>query len=139
MGLLENRTKLVDANGNQLIVAEQTTLLITGTLKDETGLPIPLSGLSSLTLTLFAPDVPSEPIVNGLNGSNVLNDGTRGVVHATNGTVTLTLLAADGTIQLSDRELELHRALLQWTYGGGGAKAGRHEIDFFVRNLSKVS
>lgn len=139
MGLLENRTRLTDANGNELIVPETRTQLITGTLLDETGAPIPSASLVSLTLTLYAPEVATQPIINGVSGTNVLNDGVRGVVHVTNGTLTLTLLPADGAIQDTTREMELHRALLLWTYGASGAKAGSHEIDWLVRNLNKVS
>jgi len=139
MGLIENRVRLRDANGNDLIVPEQTTLLISGTLKDETGVVIPSAALTTLTLTLYAPEVTGQPIINSVNGTNVLNDGVRGVVHATNGTVTLTLLPADGAIQVTTNEFELHRALLQWTFGSGGAKAGRQEIDYLRRNLNKVT
>lgn len=139
MTVAENRVRLTDANGNERIVPEQTTLLISGTLEDETGAVIPSSALASLTLTLYAPEVAGQPVINGVSGTNVLNDGTRGVVHATNGTLTLTLLPADNAIQDALLELELHRALLQWTYGAGGAKAGRQELDYLVRNLNKVS
>jgi hypothetical protein len=139
MGLLENRSRLTDANGTELIVPERTTLRITGILTDETGAPIPSAALTTLTLTLYAPEVTGQPIINGVTGENVLNDGVRGTVHATNGTVTLTLLPADGAIQDATREFELHRALLQWTYGSGGAKAGKQEIDYLLRNLSQVS
>ena len=139
MGLIENRTRLVDGNGNELIVPEKRTQLLTGTLLDETGAPIPSAALVSLTLTLYAPEVAAQPIINGVTGTNVLNDGVRGVVHATNGTVTLTLLPADGAIQDPSKELELHRALVLWTYGAGGAKAGGHELEWLVRNLNKVT
>lgn len=139
MGVLQNRTKLTDGNGNELLVPERGTLLITGTLKDELGVAIPLSSIGTLTLTLYAPELEGQPIINSVSGVNVLNDGVRGVVHATNGTVTLTLLPADGAIIDATKEIELHRALLRWTYGAGGAKGAPHEIDFSVRNLNKLS
>ena len=139
MGVLENRTRLTDANGNELIVPEQTTLLITGTVKDELGVAIPLASIGTLTLTLYAPEVTGQPIINSVNAVDVKNDGVRGVVHATSGAVTLTLLPADGAIQDVTKEIEIHRALLHWTYGAGSSKAGRHEIDLLVRNLNKVS
>lgn len=139
MAALENRTRLTDVNGSELIVPERTTLLITGTVKDELGVAIPLSSIGTLTLTLYAPEVTGQPIINSVSGINILNDGVRGVVHATSGAVTITLLPADGAIQDVTQATELHRALLQWTYGAGGAKSGRHEIDWMVRNLDKVS
>lgn len=139
MGLIENRTRLVDSNGNELIVPEKQTQLITGTLLDETGAPIPSAAMGTFTLTLYAPEVATQPIINGVSGTNVLNDGVRGVVHVTNGTVTLTLLPADGAIQDVTQQLELHRALLQWTYGTGGSKSGSYELDWLVRNLNKVT
>ena len=45
----ENRTILKDASGARLVVAEKTTLRITATLLDESGLAIPSAGLTTLT------------------------------------------------------------------------------------------
>lgn len=132
----ENRTVLKTADDRQLIVAEQTTLRLTATLVDETGAAIPAAALSTLTLTLYQRDGASQPIINSVDAVNVLNAG-RGTVHATSGLLTLTLLPADHTIVDISLDLEWHRALIQGTYAGG--KAFKHEIDYQVRNLAKVS
>ena len=128
---------LVDSAGVALTVHERTTLQITATIKDETGAAIPLAGLTTLTLTLYVRDTTAQAIVNSVDDVNVLNTG-RGVMHATSGLLTLTLLPADTQIIDSTSAIEWHRALIEWTYDAG-AKAGKHEIDFPVLNLNKVS
>lgn len=133
----ENRTILKDASGARVVAAEQTTMQITATLVDETGEAVPLAGLSALTLTLYNRDSAAQEIINSVNAVNILNAG-RGTMHATSGLLTITLLPADNAIIDSANDLEWHRALVQGSYGGG-VKAVKYEIDFQVRNLSKVS
>lgn len=135
--IAENRTILKDASGARLIVAEQSSLQITATLLDETGAPVPLAGLSSLTLTLYSRDSATQEIINSVSAVSILNTG-RGTVHATSGLLTIAMVPADNTIIDTTQDLEWHRALIQGTYGGG-VKAVKQEIDFQVRNLSKVS
>jgi hypothetical protein len=135
MVIAENRTILKTASGAQLIVAERTTLKCTASLVDESGTAIPASALQALTLTLYNRDSTTKEIINSVNGTNILNTG-RGTVHATNGTLTLTLLPADNAIVNSSADLEWHRALIQGTYET--EKAFKYEIEFQVRNLSKV-
>lgn len=136
MVIAENRTILKTASGAQLIVAEQTTLKLTASLVDETGTAIPSSALQTLTLTIYNRDSAAKEIINSVNAVSILNTG-RGVVHATNGTVTVTLLPADNAIVNSSADLEWHRALIQGTYET--TKAFKYEIEFQVRNLSKVA
>ena len=132
----ENRTILQDADGRQVIVPERSSgPLITMTLLDETGSPVPLSAISAATLTLFARDESGSPILNSVDGVDVLNAG-RGTIHATSGLLTLMLVSADNVIQNSANSLEWHRALIQVTYSG---KSMKYEIDFPVRNLARVS
>lgn len=133
----ENRTILKEASGARVIAAEQSTIQILATLVDETGAAVPLAGLSALTLTLYNRDSATQELINSVNAVNILNTG-RGVLHSTSGLLTITLLPADNAIIDGSQDLEWHRALIQATYGGG-AKAMRYEIDFQVRNLSKVS
>lgn len=133
----ENRTVLKDANGAQLIVAEKTTLRCTATLVDETGAAIPSSGVSALTLTLYNRDSTTKEILNSVSAVNILNTG-RGTLHATSGLLTVTLDPLDNAIVDSASDLEWHRALIEGTYAAG-AKAFKHEIDWQVRNLNKVS
>lgn len=135
--IAENRTILKDADGKQLIVAERTSLRFTATLVDETGAAIPASGLTTLTLTLYARDLAGLDIINGVNGTNINNTG-RGTVHATSGLLTVVLDPADNQIVDGAADLEWHRALIQGTYNSG-AKGFKHEIEYPVRNLNKVS
>lgn len=124
-----NRTVLSD------VVAEGTTALITGTLVDESGVALGSSQLASLTMTLYAL-IPGEPVINNRTAVNVLNAGP-GTVDGS-GNWTLTLSPADNDIVETSRDSERHRLLLEWTYGGG-QKAGKHEVEFTVRNVSKVA
>lgn len=133
----ENRTILKDANGAQLIVAEKTTMRFTSTLVDETGTVVPSAGVSALTLTLYNRDSTAKEIINSVSAVNILNSG-RGALHATSGLLTVTLEPNDNAIIDSASDLEWHRALIEGTYAGG-AKAFKHEIDWQVRNLNKVS
>ena len=125
--MAEPRTTLTD------IVAESTTCRITGALVDETGAALGSSSLTTLTLTLYAL-TDKLPIINAVDGVNILDTG-RGAIDA-GGNLTLTLTPADGAIQATGSPSEIHRALLKWTWLAG-AKAGAHEIDFRVRNLDK--
>lgn len=136
MAIAENRTLLQDANGAQLIVAEQTTVRITATLYDEAGVVVPSAAVSALTLTLYSRDSAAKEIINSVSAVNILNTG-RGTLHATSGLLTLTLDPADNSIIDDTQDLEWHRALIQGTYGGG--KSFKHEIDWRVRNLNKVT
>lgn len=136
MVIAENRTILKTASGAQLIVAEQTTLKLTASLVDESGVAIPASALNTLTLTLYTRDSATQEIINSVNAVNILNTG-RGTVHATNGTVTVTLLPADNAIVNSSADLEWHRALIRGTYET--TKQFTYEIEWQVRNLSQVS
>lgn len=125
----ENRIVLSD------IVAEKTTCRITAQFTDEALNNLQKSNLVTLTMTLYAPYATGETIINGNNNINIL-DANQGVV-GTGGDLTVTLTSDDNQILDSTLDLELHRMLLVWTYGGG-SKTGRYEVDFNVRNLTKV-
>jgi hypothetical protein len=124
------RTVLAD------VIPEKSTWRYTGVLKDETDVVVAAAQLTTLTLTLYALDA-ALTIINSVDAVNILNTG-RGTVHATNGTLTIVFLPADSPIIDATLIAERHLALIQWTYAGG-AKAGRHEVEFEIRNLSKVS
>lgn len=133
----ENRTILKDASGAAIIVAEKSTLRIMATLVDETGAAIPSAALTALTLTLYNRDSTGKEIINSVSDVDILNTG-RGVVHASSGLLTVTLDPADNAIVDTAVDLEWHRALVEGSYAAG-AKAFKHEVDFKVRNLDKVS
>ena len=133
--MAEPRTILTD------IVAEKSTCRITGVLVDEAGVALGSSQLTALTLTLYAL-IDTLPIINTNTDKNILN-ANQGTIDA-DGTFTLTLAPADNAImsgvdsaEVTGAINEWHRALIKWTWASG-AKAGMYEIDFKVRNVSKV-
>jgi hypothetical protein len=118
------------------VIPEKSSARITADLKDEAGAALGSAALNTLTLTLY--NKADLAIINAVDGTNILNTG-RGSISA-GGTLTLTLDPADSPIVATSAPLEeKHLLLLQFTYGAGGAKAGRHEIEVTVRNLDKVS
>ena len=114
-------------------VKEKSTALYQATLKDHTDTVIAASSLDTMTLTLY--DVATGDIINSKNGTNVLN--TNGVTISGAGALAWIMASADNTINTSTSVIEHHKALFQWTWGGG--KAGKHEVDIFVENLTKVT
>lgn len=132
----ENRMILKGADGRQLVVPEQSSgPVITMTLLDETGAAVPLAAIDTATLTIYARDETSQPIINSVDDVTIKNTG-RGTIHATSGLLTLTLTAADNSIQNSANDLEWHRLLIEIGYST--TKALKYEIDLAVRNLNKV-
>lgn len=135
--IVENRTILTDAAGRQWIVPEKSSgPVMTMTLLDEAGDAVPLSAIVAATLTLYARDEATQPILNAVDHVDIKNTG-RGTIGATDGLLTLTLLSADNAIQNTANDLEWHRALIEITYNT--TQALKQEIDFAVRNLHKVS
>lgn len=135
--ILENRTVLKDSSGRQVIIPEKSSgPIITMTLLDETGAPVPLAVISTATLTIYARDEAGQPIINTVDDVDIKNVG-RGTIHATSGLLTLTLDSADNSIQNSANDLEWHRLLIEVGYNG--TKFLKYEIDVPVRNLYKVS
>ncbi|HMU54856.1 MAG TPA: hypothetical protein PKA61_07610 [Nitrospira sp.] len=133
----ENRTILKDADGKQLVIPEKSSgPVITMTLLDETGAPVPLAVISTATLTIYARDEAGQPIINTVDDVDIKNVG-RGSIHSTSGLLTLTLDSADNSIQNSANDLEWHRLLLEVTYNG--SKQLKYEIDVPVRNLYRVN
>jgi len=117
------------------VVPEKSTSLLSGSLVDETGAALGSAQLATLTMTLYALTA-GLPIINSRTAVNILNAGP-GTVDAF-GVWTITLEPADNAIQVPGQAAERHCLLLEWTYGGG-AKAGKHEVVFTVRNLEKVT
>lgn len=118
-------------------VNEGTTFLYTCTLKDESGVVVPLSGISALTLTLY--DVATDTIINSRDAQDVLNTNDV-TVHATSGLLSWTAQAADNAIVTAARvagSLEKHIALFEWTWST--TKKGKHELEIFVQQLAQVT
>lgn len=125
----EPRTVLTD------VVAEESTCRITAVVQDESGVALPDTQVTTLELTLYAPDLGDEPILNSRDAVNVKN-ANGGTLDAS-GNFVLTLGPADNEVLDRTRPQELHRALLVWTFAAG-AKTGRYEVDFYVRNMQRV-
>lgn len=118
------------------VVSEGATSLISGSLVDETGAALGSGQLATFTMTLYAL-TSGLPIINARTATNILNSGPGTV--SVGGAWTITLTPADNDIVSTPAPAdEPHRLLLEWTYAGG-AKAGKHEVDFRVRNLGKVA
>lgn len=135
--ITENRTILKDADGKQLIIPEQSSgPVMTMTLFDEAGAPVPLAAINAATLTIYAKDEAGQPLINAVDHVDIKNTG-RGTIHATSGLLTVTLTSADNSISNSAKDLEWHRFLIEITYSS--TKALKYEIDAPVRNLYRVS
>jgi hypothetical protein len=133
----ENRAILTDVDGRQLIVPEQSSgPVMTMTLLDDAGVAVPLSAIQTVTLTLYARDEASQPILNMVDHVDIKNTG-RGTIHATSGLLTVTLESLDNSIQNSANPLEWHRALIEVGYNT--TKKLKFEIDLAVRNLYRVN
>lgn len=136
----ENRTVLKDASGKQIIIPEKSSgPVMTMTLLDDTqpvGLPVPLAAIGTATLTIYARDEAAQPIINNVDHVNIKNAG-RGTIHATSGSLSIALDAADNSIQNAVNDLEWHRFLIEVTYNT--TKQLKYEIEAPVRNLHKVS
>lgn len=120
------RTVMTDA------IPEKTTWRYSGVLNDELAAPIPAASLSTLKLTLY--NLADLAILNGVSAVSILNTD-RGTVDAL-GNLAITFLPADSPIVDATLGEETHIALIEWTYG---AKAGRHEVEFKVRNMALVA
>lgn len=121
------------------VVPEGATAVITGNLIDETGAAVSSTGIFAFTLTLRLA-TNGGTIINGRDDTSILNAGP-GVV-TTSGGFTITLAPADNDIVSSPEPAdEKHAALLEWTYSssGAGAKYGKHEIDYQVRSIARVT
>ena len=126
---LTGRTALAD------VLNEQTTHVLSATMLDENGTPIPASSAASCTLTLY--ETASETIINSRSATNILN--TNGGSWDVNGLWKYTLTAADNAIINTAVAEETHTALITYTYSSNPVMTGRHLIVFRVRNLSKVT
>lgn len=117
------------------MINEGNTSIYDVTLTDEAGTAIPASAISVLTLTLS--NVADGAIISSRNAQDVLN-ANNVTIHPTSGLLTYTLQPADTAIQDEAEAYETHRATFQCTYNGGAGQSN-WDVDFVIRNLSKVS
>jgi len=117
-------------------ILEQTTPVITATVRDEAGVAISGVNLTTLTLTLYSRNDPSYPIINTRDAQDVLN--VNNVTVDANGLLTWALQSGDTTMYDESLDIETHRAVFEWTYNAG-ARNGKYMIDMPIRNLAKVT
>lgn len=115
------------------IINEGRTPSYSEILKDKDGTPVPASGMSSLTLTLS--NEADGAIINSRNAVNALN--ANNVTVDESGNIEYVLQPLDTAIQDATQAFETHRATFQCTYNGG-AHRENWDVDFLIRNLSKV-
>lgn len=111
---------------------EQKTSRFNAVIKDELGVATPASSLTTLTLTLY--NKKDLVIINTRNKQNILN--INGGTVDSSGNFALTLDPVDMIVVRRVNIQETHIALIEWTYGIN--KAGGHEIEFTVDNLSFI-
>jgi hypothetical protein len=117
---------------------EATTGLLTFTLVDSDGAGVPVSMLTTLTLTYY--DVISGTIVNSRNVQNVLN--TNDVSITTVGSPAVTTVEwqiqpADTPMVNPDLAVEYRVAQFRWTWDSG-ARHDAYQVQFAVENMAFV-
>jgi hypothetical protein len=103
----------------------------TAQIQDETGAAIPAASLTTLTLSIV--DTRTGAVVNGVSARNILN-ADRGTVDSA-GNLAVQLQAADTALLNVGDASEGRSLIFDWTFAGG-AKTGRHQVDFTIVALS---
>lgn len=114
-------------------VLERTSVWVSGVFTDADGDFIPVSSLSTVTLTLY--DEGTKTILNSRNAQNVLNNN--GVSINSDGVMVWIMVPDDNAILNASAVSERHVALFEWTWGTP-ARYGKMEIGLQVINLNKV-
>lgn len=104
----------------------------TGTLKDSDGVVIPLSAISTFTLTLT--DAATGGTVNSRSAQDVLN-ANNVTVNSTTGAVAWSIQAADTALVSSGATAEEHVAAFTCTFSGGVLKFEHRIFCSSVREL----
>jgi len=116
-------------------VNERTSAVFTTVFKRLGAKPLLPLSIDSLTMTLFAKDLPGKPVINSRQDQNILN--ANGGVLQLDGCFRLLLGVADNIVMNSALSAEIHRMSFKWTYLNS-TRTGRKEVDFTLRNLSKL-
>src|SRR5262245_34009316 len=121
-------------------VAEKSTWTHSVTLKKPDGAggtaAITAAELASLKFWLRNATDPLLPVINSVNGLNVLN-ANHGTLHATNGRLTLTLHEADNPVVDQTKAKERHVGSIEAKYNGG-TDVLRYEFFFTVESMVGV-
>jgi len=118
-------------------VDEGTSAKYTAGITDESEEYIALSDLTAITLTLY--DYATGTIINSREDQDVKN--TNDVVISITGLLTWTMKPADNiivTAAMHKNAYEKHVALFEYTWDSG-TNAGKHELEFEVRQINKVT
>ena len=113
------------------VFLKNTTCLLAGIFKDETGVVVPVADISTLTITLT--DLETGTVINSRNGQNALN--ANHVAVDSDGNLAWTVQPLDNIIVTAAKTIETHRVIFTWTYPADGSKNGRHIEDFNVQNV----
>lgn len=116
-------------------IKEQETGVFSFTIKDESGLVIPSSQLTTATLTVYVPT--SGAIVNGRDAQNIKN--ANNVTISETGVVTWTQQVADVTILDDTLAMETHRCLFLFSWLTTTPRKKPYEVDFEIENLGKLT
>lgn len=119
---------------------ENSTKVVTFTILDQAGDPVPSASLTAATLTLFdlqsgTGGSPAIGVLNSRDGQDIKN-AHNVTIHATSGLVTWTMQPADNIIVTERRQVERHRAMFTFTWSGGSFD---YEFEIEVVNLRKAS
>jgi hypothetical protein len=113
---------------------EGTTIVVSGTIKDETGVALGAAELTALTATLYAQRDPTKVVTDW---------DTRDVKGVGGGTFdaakkfTLRIPPAANAPFYPTYSGEVRVLLLEWTYNAG-ADAGLQQVHYPIRNLPHV-
>ena len=117
------------------LVREHTTPTYRATLKDKQGAVIPAADLTSVTLTYYIANNPSDKIrasQNVLNANNVTIDAS--------GVLVWWLQQADTIVRDQTLDKEEHVALFEYTWAGAlGSEKDKHEVRIQVRRIVNVT
>jgi hypothetical protein len=118
-------------------VDEKSSCTYTATLKDRSGVVIPLADITALTFSLYSLEDPTRAAINSRTAQSILNVNG-GTMHATSGLLTIEIGPADNVIVDSSLAQERHLAEVRWTYNGGNS-IGSTTFMIVVSNLTKVT
>lgn len=122
----------------ELTINEETSAVYKAVLTDgETGEPISLSDIESLTLTLR--DVRSGEIINNRENQDVLNDNDV-IVHVTSGLLTWSIQREDNIIanpSIKNRKLEEHEAIFNLSLTNGAGC--NHRLRLYIEQFTNVT
>jgi len=117
---------------------EATTGLLTFTLVDSDGAGVPVSMLTTVTLTYY--DVISGTIVNTRNAQNVLNANDVSVTTVGSPAVTTVewqIQPADTAMVDPELALEYRVAQFRWTWDSG-TRHDAYQVQFAIENMAFV-